>query len=85
MKNYYSIGLITLLLILLIVGFIATNFISADSLTSNAAYAGRMIQQTTPTPLLINASEIGSTDGIFVMGIVIVFIVILPLLFRKKG
>jgi beta-lactamase regulating signal transducer with metallopeptidase domain len=84
MKNYYSIGLITLLLILLIVGFIATNFISADALSSNPATAGMMAGQTTSTPLLINTSEIGSTDGIFVMGIVIVLIVILPLLFRKK-
>lgn len=85
MKNYYSIGLITLLLIMLIVGFIATNFISADALTSNPATAGMMMQQTTPTPLIINTSEIGSTDGIFVMGVVIVLIVILALLFRKKG
>lgn len=84
MKNYYSIGLITLLLITLIVGFVATNFISADALTTHSATAGMMAQQTTPTPLLLNTTEIGSTDGIFVMGIVIVLIVILPLLFRKK-
>lgn len=84
MKNYYSIGLITLLLILLIVGFIATNFISADALTYNPATAGMMAQQTTPTLSLLNTSEIGSTDGIFVMGVVIVLTVILPLLFRKK-
>ena len=85
MKNYYSIGLITLLLITLIVALVATNFISADGITYNSATAGVMIaQQTTPTPLLINTSEIGSTDGILVMGVVIVLIVTLPLLFRKK-
>lgn len=84
MKNHYSIGLITLLLITLIIGFVATNFISADTLTYNSASAGMMAQQTTPTPLLLNTSEIGSTDGIFVMGIVIVLIVTLPLLLRKK-
>lgn len=84
MKNCYVIGLITLLLITLTIGFVATNFISADTLTSNSATAGMIVQQATATPLLLNTSEIGSTDGIFVMGIVIVLIVILPLLFRKK-
>lgn len=83
MKNYLSVGLITLLLITLIIGFVSTNFISADSFSLSPASAG-MLQQITTTPLLINTSEIGSTDGIFIMGIVIVLIVILPLVFRKK-
>jgi hypothetical protein len=43
-----------------------------------------MIQQPTPTPITQLESEIGSTDGILVMGIVIVLIVTLPILFRKK-
>ena len=40
--------------------------------------------QTTPTPPVDDTSVIGSTDGILVMGIVIVLIIALPLLFRKK-
>jgi hypothetical protein len=40
--------------------------------------------QTTPTPQVDEVSVIGSTDGILVMGIVIVLIVTLPHLFRKK-
>lgn len=40
--------------------------------------------QTTPTPQADDASVIGSTDGILIMGLVIVLIVTLPLLFRKR-
>ena len=40
--------------------------------------------QTTPTPAAEGVSEIGSTDGIFIMGAVIVLIVIMPVLFYRK-
>jgi len=41
--------------------------------------------QTTPTLLAEGVSEIGSTDGILLMGFVIVLIVIIPVLvYRKK-
>jgi hypothetical protein len=40
--------------------------------------------QVTATPLPDQTSEIGSTDGILLMGIVITLIVTLPLVFRKK-
>jgi hypothetical protein len=40
--------------------------------------------QSTPTPQAEDVSVIGSTDGILIMGIVIVLIVTLPLLFHKK-
>lgn len=76
-------GLIALLLITLTVGLASSNFVYADTLTTSAS-AGVMIQQPTPTPITQFESEIGSTDGILVMGIVIVLIVTLPILFRKK-
>ena len=40
--------------------------------------------QTTPTPTAEGVSEIGSTDRIFIMGIVIVLIVMMPVLFYGK-
>jgi uncharacterized membrane protein len=82
MKTYF-VGIIALLLITLTLALAASNFVSADTLTASAS-AGVMIQQPTPTPTAIPASEIGSTDGILVMGIVIVMIITLPILFRKK-
>lgn len=82
MKSYL-IGLLALLLIALTLALAASNFVSADTLTASAS-AGVMIQQPTPTPAPLIESEIGSTDGILIMGIVIVLIVTLPILFRKK-
>jgi hypothetical protein len=41
--------------------------------------------QTTPTPTPVDRSEVGSTDGIVVMGFIIVTIVLLPILIRKKA
>ena len=40
--------------------------------------------QATPTPAAKGVSEIGSTDGIFIMGVVIVLIVVVPVLFYRK-
>lgn len=40
--------------------------------------------QSTPTPITEGISEIGSTDGIFIMGVVIILIVITPVLFHRK-
>lgn len=41
--------------------------------------------QTTATPEPVDRSEVGSTDGIAVMGFVIVAIVIVPILLRRKA
>ena len=46
--------------------------------------AASISMQTTPTPAAEGVSEIGSTDGIFIMGAVIVLIVIMPVLFYRK-
>lgn len=41
--------------------------------------------QPTATPAPQNLSEIGSTDGIVTMGILIALIVIVPILLRRKS
>lgn len=47
--------------------------------------AAAFFLQTTPTPEQVDISEVGSTDGIVVMGFVIVAIVVLPILLRRKA
>ena len=41
--------------------------------------------QPTPTPLPNDLSEIGSTDGIVIMGILITLIIIVPILLQRKS
>ncbi len=84
MKAISSFGIFAALLIALIVILAMSNFspsLASGQLTGSAS----MIQQATPTPENGDASEIGSTDGILVMGFVIVLIVTLPLLFHKRN
>lgn len=73
--------IIALLLIALTLGFTAANFASAEAFTPSVS-DGVMTQP--PTPTLPLKSEIGSTDGILIMGIVIVLIITLPVVFRKR-
>jgi len=79
-KNIFSVvtlllGILTLLLVL---GNFSPPAVSAKDTALTA------LQQATPTPQLEDASEIGSTDGILIMGVVIVLIVTLPLIFQKR-
>lgn len=46
--------------------------------------SGATLQQTTPTPRAQGKSEIGSTDGIVIMGAIIVLIVFAPILINRK-
>lgn len=46
--------------------------------------AASLALQATPTPPAEDISEIGSTDGIFIMGVVIILIVTVPVLFPRK-
>lgn len=50
----------------------------------NLGAASLSMQIATPTPLVDDQSKIGSTNGILIMGIVIVAITSFPILFRKK-
>ena len=82
MKTKYMIW-IALLFIVLVIALAISTFnqpvVSAQNLG-----AASLSLQTTPTPAAGDASKIGSTDGIFIMGAVIVLIVIMPVLFHKK-
>lgn len=54
-----------------------------SSLAASDTSAGFFLQ-TTSTPQPEDKSEIGSTDGIVVMGVIIVLIVAVPILVRRK-
>ena len=43
------------------------------------------VAQSTSTPRQKEVSEIGSTDGILVMGFVIALIIVIPILLRRKS
>ena len=47
--------------------------------------AAALFLQTTPPPQEVDRSEVGSTDGIVIMGFVIVAIVVIPILLRRKA
>lgn len=48
--------------------------------------AAALFVQTTPTPLVEeDRSEVGSTDEIIIMGIVIMVIVLMPILLQRKA
>lgn len=83
MKAISSFGILAALLIALIVILAMSNF-SPSLESGQLAGSASLMQQATPTPGNADASEIGSTDGILFMGIVIVLIVTLPLLFHKR-
>ncbi len=83
MKIRKIIGFTSLLITVMILAALAglfRPFASAKTLAADTIY-----QQSTPTPAAEDVSEIGSTDGIFIMGGVILLIVTVPVLyFRKK-
>ncbi|MBI2330790.1 MAG: hypothetical protein HYU84_01185 [Chloroflexi bacterium] len=79
-KNIFSACIFLVVVLTLFLAM--TNFdppaVSAKDTSSVA------LQQTTPTPQTEDVSEIGSTDGILIMGVVIVLIITLPLIFQKR-
>ena len=81
MKTNYIFGII-LVFIALILALAITHFNQPFASALNAGSAP--IIQVTATPLTEGISEIGSTNGILIMGVVIVLIVILPVLLYKK-
>jgi len=82
MKTKSIFSVIALLLVILTFLLVVTNFnppaVSAKDSNLTA------VQQITPTPQAVDTSEVGSTDGILIMGVVIVLIVTLPLIFQKR-
>lgn len=53
-----------------------------SALSTTAAY---FLQATPTPPAEVDRAEVGSTDGIVVMGGVIVLIVLVPILVRRKA
>lgn len=83
MKTNHIFGILASLFILLVFARAITNFNQPVAFAQNTNVASPL-QQVTPTSIAEDQSEVGSTDGILIMGIVIVVIVVTPLLFRKQ-
>ncbi len=84
MSAKHLFGITLLLLGTLAILFVLTNFnlptVSANSGAVNSA----ALHQSTATPQPEDNSKVGSTDGILMMGVVIVLVITLPLALRKK-
>ncbi len=83
MKTLYIFG-ITLVFITLVFVFASANFNHPEAPAKNLSAASLSVQNTTSTPPAKGVSEVGSTDGIVIMGVVLVVVVTLPVLFRRK-
>lgn len=83
MKTKYIIWIASLF-IALVIALMATAFDQPIVSAQNQGAASISLLATS-TPAAEGVSEIGSTDGIFIMGVVIVLIVAIPvLIYRKK-
>jgi hypothetical protein len=82
MKTSHIFGL-TILVLMVVAGALIASTFSHPIVSAQQFKAGISVQVTS-TPALEDYSVIGSTDGILVMGIVIVIIIITPLIFRRK-
>ena len=82
MKTTLTLIVSISLFILLMLALVLPNF-NQTAVAAQSTIAASSLQ-ITPTPQAEDVSVIGSTDGILIMGIVIVLIVALPLLFHKK-
>lgn len=84
MKTKHFLVITAALLGFLILALSLTNFNPPAALALDS-YTDQYTQPDADRAAQVNdSSEIGSTDGIVVMGIVIVLIVTLPLAFRRK-
>jgi|GEM_PF-611070 len=83
MKTAYIFG-ITLVFITLVFVFASANFNQPKAATHNLSAASLSQRIPTPSPTAGGISEVGSTGGIVIMGVVLVVIVTVPLLFRRS-
>lgn len=83
MKTNHIFGILVSLIILLVLALAITNFNRPVAFAQNRN-AASSLQQVTPTSIVEDQSEVGSTDGILIMSFVIVLIVVTPLLLRKQ-
>lgn len=77
--------IITLGLGLVLAMFSAALTYSAPPAAPGDLAAAALFVQPTKTPRPEGLSEIGSTDGIVIMGFAIALIIILPILLRRKS
>jgi hypothetical protein len=82
MKTSHIFGL-TMLVLMVVAGVLIASTFSNPTVSAQQFKAGLSVQVTS-TPELEDNSVIGSTDGIVVMGVVIVIIIVTPLIFRRK-
>jgi len=70
----------------LFLALISTATTHSTQLTTQPDISGTsLFFQTTPTPQVIDHSEMGSTDEIVIMGGVIVLIIFFPILLTRKS
>ena len=76
--------IISLLLALAVVAFSGTSSTESSKLAkySNSAL---FIQITATPPPVADRSEIGSTDGLTVMSLIIVIIIVIPIFLKRKN
>jgi hypothetical protein len=78
-------------IITIVVGFMLALFSAAltystpPAMEENIGGAAAFFIQSTATPHPKDMSEIGSTDGIVIMGILIALIIIVPILWQRKS
>ena len=77
--------LLTIALSLVLALFSAALTYSVPPSMSGEVDTAAFLLQATATPPPEDRSEIGSTDGIIIMGFVIVLIVIIPILLQRKS
>jgi hypothetical protein len=76
---------VSVLFTLFVLVLVAANFISRTGPSQNSV-SGSLLAQITPTLLPDGLSEIGSTDGILIMGLVIALIAMISVfIYRKRN
>lgn len=58
---------------------------SAQTLSLSSLSSAALFLQTTPTPQVVDKSEVGSTDQIVIMGGVIALIIFAPIFISRKN
>ena len=63
----------------------ALTYSTPPAMEGNFGAATFFVMQSTSTPTPEDLSEIGSTDGIVIMGFLIAFLIIIPIILRRKS
>ncbi|MBM3124337.1 MAG: hypothetical protein FJZ87_04590 [Chloroflexi bacterium] len=74
----------SILILITLTGVLILSAFQPPARSSSTIISPHLPAQVTVTPIVQDMSEIGSTDGIVGMGILITFITITPLLLRRR-